>query len=252
MLFIELMDIINTYKAALITILITGIVSFTIFSVELKKTNDILAETFYEIETKTEEELLLEQEETEESNAPKTDKAFNEDTEYKAIMKNFKTLSYNDFEKTAKQRAEQKENESEHATEKSESDLGESTSKTYALKEKETNAYKNLQELLDKKTKDGIADHAASKSSLTYSLKNRKLLRYNTPRYLCESSGKIVVNIRVDDTGKVFETSINSASNSSNKCLQEHGLSYAKSVHFDTSRRTEQLGTITFYFKGKK
>lgn len=248
------MNIINTYKAALITIFITGIVSFTIFSIELKKANDILAETFYEIETKTEEELLLEeQEETDESNAPKTNKAFNEDTEYKALMKNFKSVSFNDFEKTERQRTEQKNASAESSTtETNETNTANySTDKTYALKQNETEAFKNLQGLLDKKSKKGIAEHASGKSSLTYSLKNRKLLNYNTPRYLCETSGKIVVNIKVNSNGKVFEASINNSSNSNDKCLQNHAISYAKSVTFNTSERTDQLGTITFYFKGK-
>ena len=76
-------------------------------------------------------------------------------------------------------------------------------------------------------------------------------MSYDTPRYLCETSGKIIVNIKVDNTGNVFEAYINGSSNSNNECLIEHAIAYAKSVRFNTSNRTDQIGSITFYFKGK-
>jgi hypothetical protein len=103
---------------------------------------------------------------------------------------------------------------------------------------------------LDKK-QIGIVEHAKGGSTLTYSLKDRRLLSYNTPRYLCERSGKIVVNIKVDSDGIAYEAYINGSSNSDNDCLIEHAIEYARSVRFNASNRTDQLGSITFYFKGK-
>ena len=76
---------------------------------------------------------------------------------------------------------------------------------------------------MDKK-QTGIAEHAKGGSTLTYSLENRRLLSYNTPRYLCEHSGKIVVNIKVDSDGIVYETYINDSSNSNNDCVATDGL----------------------------
>jgi len=240
------MHYIEKYKALIITSLITGIVAFGMFSITLTNTKDAIAETFYEIEPKTEEEIKKELQEFQDLKSPITNKAFNEDQEYKKLMKNFKTISADDFEKTIKRLEENKaERDIETATN---SNLG--TNKAYAVKQNETESYNKLRDLLDKK-QDGIAEHAKGGSSLTYSLKDRRLLSYDTPRYLCETSGKIIVNIRVDKNGDVFEAYVNGSSNSKNECLIEHAIAYAKSVRFNTSNRYDQLGSITFSFKGK-
>jgi TonB family protein len=88
-------------------------------------------------------------------------------------------------------------------------------------------------------------------STLTYSLKGRTLLDYDTPRYLCEYSGKIVVNITVNGQGRVTNAYINSSSTSTNECLIDAALNYVKIVEFDDSATPSQLGSITFQFKGK-
>ena len=238
------MHFIDKYKAILITCLITGIVTFGMFSIQLTNTKALIAETIYEIEQKTEQEIQEELEEIQDLKSPTTNKAYNEDEEYKKLMKNFKTISADDFEKTIKQIEENKV-ERETAT-----NATYKKSKAYTLKQNESESYKKLQDLLDKK-QTGIAEHAKGGSTLTYSLKNRRLLSYNTPRYLCERSGKIVVNIKVDSNGVVYDAYINDSSYSNNKCLIEHAIEYAKSVQFDALNRPDQLGSITFYFKGK-
>jgi len=241
------MHYIEKYKALIITSLIAGIVAFGMFSIQLTNTKDAIAETFYEIEPKTEEDIQKELEEIQDLKSPTTNKAFNEDQEYKKLMKNFKTISADDFEKTTK-RLEENKAEIEKIETATNSEYR--TNEAYALKQKDTKSYKKLQDLLDKK-QNGIAEHAKGGSTLSYSLKDRRLLSYDTPRYLCETSGKIIVNIKVDNTGNVFEAYINGSSNSNNECLIEHAIAYAKSVRFNTSNRTDQIGSITFYFKGK-
>lgn len=244
------MQNIDKYKAGLITFLLTGIVVFAMFSFQLSKRAEELAETIYEIEPKTEEEIQQELEDLkqlEDLKSPTTNKAFNEDEEYKQLMKNFKTVSADDFEKTQKQLEQANRTQSDVETI---SNSTKSSNAGYALKQKETEAYKSLKNLLDKK-QNQMADHASGGSTLTYSLKGRRLLDYNTPRYLCENSGKIVVNIKVDKQGTVFDAYINGASNSNNECLEEHAIEYAKSVRFNSMNRADQLGSITFYFKGK-
>ncbi len=240
------MQLLGKHKAIIITSLITGIVAFGILSIQLKKATDLIAETVYEIEPKTEEEIQKELEELETLKSPTTNKAFNEDEEFKELMKNFKTVSADDFEKTIEQI---EKNKSEDNTE-SESASNISTNKAYALTKNDNASYKKLQDLLSKK-QDGVAEHASGGSTLTYSLKDRRLLSYDTPRYLCEQSGKIVVNIRVNQNGNVFDAYINGASNTSNECLTNHAITYAKSVRFNNASRADQLGSITFYFKGK-
>lgn len=241
------MQLLGKHKAIIITGLITGIVAFGILSLQLKKASDLIAETFYEIEPKTEEEIQKELEELEALKSPTTNKAFNEDQEFKDLMKNFKTISADDFEKTIEQI---ENNTSENHTDESESTSNISTNKAYALTKNDNASYKKLQDLLNKK-QDGVAEHASGGSTLTYSLKDRRLLSYDTPRYLCEQSGKIVVNVRVNQNGSVFEAYINGSSNTTNECLTDHAIAYAKSVRFNTASRADQLGSITFYFKGK-
>lgn len=219
------------------------------FSIQLKQQGDLITESYYEIEPEpelSEEEL----EKLEDLKGPSTNKVFNEDQEYKDMMRNFKTVSANDFESTTKALEEAKANElqEEASVEKSFAN-----SNAYALNSDETQSYKKLQEELNKrKENQKIADeHAKSKSTLTYSLKGRVMEDYDIPRYLCEKGGKIVVSITVNGKGKVIDASINGASNSSNACLTERALEYSKDVQFDSSGKNSQIGTITFLFKGK-
>lgn len=243
------MKFIEQYKAGIITFLITGTIVLAMFSLQLKQKGKLITESYYEVLpepeiTEKEKELL------DDLNGKSTNKAYNEDQEYKDMMRNFKTVSANDFERTTKALEEVKT-----------SDILEETSITqsyangnaYALNSEETESYKKLQEELNKRLENKkIADeHAKTKSTLTYSLLGRTMQDYDIPRYLCERGGKIVVNIVVNGTGKVTDATINGSSNSSNECLINRALEYAKEVQFDSSSKTKQIGTITFLFRGK-
>ena len=87
---------------------------------------------------------------------------------------------------------------------------------------------------------------------MSYSLVDRKLLNNPTPIYLCEKGGKIVVNITVNAGGEVTDAYINSSSLSSNECLTDHAIEYAKQALFNSASKASQLGTITFFFIGKR
>ncbi|MFP4844850.1 hypothetical protein [Winogradskyella sp. PE311] len=243
------MNLIDKHKALLITFLLSGIVVFSLFSIQLKQHGDFISESYYEMEPEpdlTEEEL----EKLEDLNAPSTNKAFNEDQEYKDMMRNFKTVSANDFERTTKAIEEAKTTDLQEEININKSY---SNGNAYALNSEETKSYKKLQEELSKRleNKKQADEHAKEKSTLTYSLKNRILEYYKTPRYLCERGGKIVVSIKVNEKGEVFDAYINGSSNSNNPCLTNHAIEYAKSVQFDSASKKNQLGTITFLFKGK-
>lgn len=248
------MKLIEQYKAAIITFLITGTVVLAMFSIQLKQQGDLITESYYELEPEPElpEEKLTEQEleNFEDPNAPSTNKAFNEDQEYKDMMRNFKTVSSNDFERTTKALEEAKANE---VLEENSVNKSYANSNAYALNSDETESYKKLQEELNKRleNKKTADEHAKSKSTLTYSLIGRVMQAYDIPRYLCEKGGRIVVNIEVNGKGKVTDASINGSSSSRNQCLIERALEYAKDVRFDSSSKTKQIGTITFRFRGK-
>lgn len=244
------MNIIDKYKALIITILLSGIVVLGMFSIQIKKHQDLITESYYLLEPepeKTKEEL----QKLEDLNAESTNKAFNEDQEYKEMMRNFKTVSANDFERTTKAIEDAKANE--EVQEETSINKSYTNSGDYTLNSSETESYKKLQEELSQslKNKKQADEHAKNKGTLTYSLKGRMLVHYKIPRYLCEIGGKIVVTIKVNNAGNVFDAYVNGSSNSNNKCLVDHAIAYAESVQFDSSNRTEQLGTITFLFKGK-
>ncbi len=243
------MNWIEQYKALIITFLLTGIVVFGMFSIQLKQQDRSISESFYELQPE-EEKTLEELQEIEDLKTASTNKAFNEDQEYKEMMRNFKTVSANDFERTTKALEEARESDVQEETSTNESYAN---NNAYALNSEDTQSYKKLQEELKKRLENKkIADaHAKTKGTLTYSLKGRTLGYYKIPRYLCERGGKIVVSIRVNEAGNVFDAYINGSSNSSNQCLTDHAIEYAKSVQFDSSQRKDQLGTITFLFKGK-
>lgn len=211
-----------------------------------------MAESYFEIEPPTEEELKqMEELKAMEEALKTTNKAFNEDEEFKEMMKNFKSMKFNETEQTTKTSEDEASPKPNDDVVTSSSDYNSSSG--YSVNKEELERFKKANDILamrsaekrDKNTK------ANTLSTLTYSLKGRELLSYNTPRYLCEDSGKMVVNITVNNFGDVIDAYVNNASTSTNECLIEHALEYAKSVKFDNASNQEQLGSITFYFKGK-
>ena len=243
------MNLIDKHKAAIITFLLSGIVVLGLFTIQLTQKGTLISESYYKIEPETEEEKLIK--EFEKMKGPSTNKAFNEDQEFKQMMRNFKTLASNDFQRTTKE-LDNTDNTKDLIEERN-INKSINDNNAYALNNAETDSYKALQEKLNKRLENQkIADeHANRRSTLTYSLKGRTLGYYQIPRYLCERGGKIVVSIRVNEKGNVFDAYINGSSNSENQCLIDHAIDYAKSVQFDASDRTDQIGTITFLFKGK-
>jgi TonB family protein len=245
------LELIDKHKAGIITFLITGIVVFAMFSFHIKKQSDLIAESYYEVEPITPEELKqLEELEALEKALKTTDQASNENEEFKEMMKNFKSMQANDFENTTK-------NPEEEAF-KEENDVvtGESShnsSSGYSVNQEELEKYRKAKDVLAMRTPEKKADDKKSNSvsTLTYSLKDRTLLDYDTPRYLCEYSGKIVINITVNGQGRVMDAYLNNSSTSTNECLIDAALNYAKIVQFDPSATPSQLGSITFQFKGK-
>ncbi|MBL85768.1 MAG: hypothetical protein CMO82_03815 [Winogradskyella sp.] len=244
------MKFIERYKAGIITFLITGIVVLAMFSFQLKQNNIRITENFYELEPEP-DTVIEEQELLDALDGKSTNKAFNEDQEYKEMMRNFKTMSANDFERTTKALEDAKASD---ISEETSINKSYANSNAYALNSEETESYKKLQEELNKRLENKkIADeHAKTKSTLTYSLVGRTMQDYDIPRYLCERGGKIVVNIVVNGKGIVTDASVNGSSNSNNQCLINRALEYAKEALFDSSDKNEQIGTITFLFRGKR
>ena len=159
-------------------------------------------------------------------------------------MKQFKSVPADDFENTMKALEET----SKPIEPYSQKTFAPNSSKDYALNDEDRKAFNNIKDLLDNHS---ISEHAKSSSNFSYSLKNRQILYYDTPRYLCEVGGNVIVNVVVISNGTVTEAYINKATNATNACLLNSALDYAKEGLFSTSQSAEQLGSVTYYFKPK-
>ena len=238
------MNLTDQHKALLLTFLISGTVVLSVFNLSLKQQNELASESYYEIEPEkelTEEEIkILETLESLNNAKAETNKAFNDaDKNIKHFAQAYKTIAPpEDYVPNTSSTSD-----GPNTANKNYEDIEDSK-----LNEEELAKFNKVNDLLKKQ----LSEDNNSKSSIRYSLVNRKKVYIPIPVYLCEVDGKIVVNITVNSKGSVIDTYINTSSNSNNECLIEHALEYAKQSHFsaDVSKET-QLGSITFHFIGK-
>ncbi len=92
------------------------------------------------------------------------------------------------------------------------------------------------------------------KTTITYRLVDRKAMDLPNPVYTCDAGGKIVISIEVNASGKVTRATYNQTlSTTTNGCLIDAALSYAKESRFNTkAEKPEQLGTISYLFPGQE
>ncbi|MDX1362694.1 hypothetical protein [Arenibacter latericius] len=94
---------------------------------------------------------------------------------------------------------------------------------------------------------------AKRKTSVSYSLVNRRHTSLPIPIYTCIEGGKVVINIRVDQLGRVTQAEVNKkSSNTLNGCLVDNAIEYALRSKFNSGGRSEQKGTITYLFQEKQ
>lgn len=112
----------------------------------------------------------------------------------------------------------------------------------------EISSFDKVNELLKKQKED----RNNGRSTIRFSLVDREKIYIPIPVYLCEVGGRIVVNITVNAKGDVTDAYINNSSSTTNECLTDHALEYAKESKFSAAvNKDSQLGTITFNFIGK-
>lgn len=241
------MTLTNQHKALLLTFLISGTVVLSVFNLSLKKHNELVAESYYEMEPEeelTEEDVKL-LEALEQLNASKaeTNQAFNETQDVKHFAQAYKPIA------PPEDYVYPKPSEGNDSDAESSSSRSEKIDIEPAIDEEKLSSFSKVNELLKKQQAEGVN----KKSTMHYSLVGRTHLYLPTPIYLCETGGKIVINITVDSNGDVTDTYLNSSSTSSNECLIEHAMEYAEEAKFsaDASKKS-QIGSITFYFIGKQ
>ena len=238
------MNLTNQHKALLITFLLTGTVVLSIFNLGLKKHSEFISESYYQMEPEeelTEEEIKI-LEALEQLNASKaeTNKAFNETSKSKHFAEAYKPIAPpEDYVPKNNNTLEPSE-----AFKKEYENTDDSKVNT-----EELSSFSKVNDLLKQQQDDG----ANTKSTISFSLKDRKKVHIPIPVYLCEIGGKIVINITVNASGNVTDAYVNTSSSTSNECLVEHALEYAKNSQFsaDASKKS-QIGSITFYFIGKR
>ncbi len=237
------MHLTDQHKALLITLLIAGTVVLSVFNLSLKKQSEFMSESYYELEPEkeiTEEEIqILEALEKLNASKAETNSAFNETQQSKHFAQAYKTIA--PPEDYVPKQLNSGENQKAYE-------------KAYELEDEsrlntdELSSFDKVNDLLKKQQDEGNNN----KSTISFSLKNRKKIYIPIPVYLCEVNGKIVINIAVNARGSVTDAYLNSSSTSSNACLVEHALEYAKGAQFSAdASKPSQIGSITFNFIGK-
>lgn len=234
----------NQHRALLITFLISGTIILSVFNLSIQKQNKGYSESYYEIEPEkelTEEEIkILEALEKLNGSKAETNKAFNETANNKQIAQAYKTIAPpKDYENPLLN----EENRTSTSVEKKTYESDDS-----GIEEEDKSKFSKVNDLLKQQQDEG----ANTKSTISYSLVDRTDIYLPIPVYLCEIGGKIVVNITVNANGDVTDAYTNTSSTSSNECLIDHAIEYAKEARFsaDASKQS-QIGSITFYFIGK-
>jgi hypothetical protein len=214
--------------------------------VKLSKEREESTEETYDV-VMAPEELLPEDlaiaELTPEKVKIETNRAYNEAEKFISSVEN------EDEEIT--ETTEGKLQEMNEALENSKSDNGNGAAVTTKT-EKEKK--KKLSNSNSAKDAEAVVKGGNRNTTISYQLVNRKDIDLPNPVYTCYGSGKVVINVEVNNLGKVVKNSYNkTASTTSNECLIDAALEYSEQARFTTdASKVRQLGTITFNFPGQQ
>lgn len=216
----------------------------TIFNLSIKQHDKAIAESYYELAP--EEELTVEEvkllQALEQLNASKaeTNNAYNETEKNKPFSEAYQKIApAEDYvRKFSEDDGDDDESSNSYADKKP----------IKPINKDELSAFSKANDVL----KNQLSENVNTKSTVSFSLLDRKKVFIPIPVYLCEVDGNVIINITVNGAGNVIKANVNSSSSTSNDCLVDYALEYAKTSRFsaDLSKKT-QLGTITFHFIGK-
>jgi DNA primase len=229
-----------SYRAFLITSLLFGILFLTLWSIQLSSEIPEAQETLpveYEEMTPFEETLAAEVSTTKIS----TNRAYNEAERFIQQIENER------LEAEESQEISDPLNETSEAFSPQTQEALEEAKQR--IKTQKANVSK-AQKITASSTKEKGVNR---KTTIRYSLKDRKPLELPNPVYTCEAGGKVVISVEVNELGKVVKTRYNvSASTTTNGCLIDSALNYAAAARFNTKAgQKQQQGTITYVFPGQ-
>lgn len=239
------MDFFDEHKALIITVLLFSVMLLAMYNINISNANEKVRETLIELNDlrpqEPKEEEVKEQKQKsladQQSQSVKTHQAFNQDQ--KESESKMKSRLEEIFQKNS---AEQKAAE----------DADSKTSPgDYKLAENRRKKIQKASEGNNTTDETSLKKGSLRSSSISFSLQGRSAIEIPNPIYTCDTSGKIVVNITVDQYGQVIGSSINKrSSTSSNECLTDKALQYAADARFSKlPGRMSQPGTITYNFQ---
>jgi len=244
--YLQLMNFNYSYRAFLITSLLTGCLVLMFLSIKISNTHRTAQETTYDIIYAPEE--LLETMETATLSAEKikieTNRAYNEAEKFIAAVEN-ENLQLTE---TTEGKLQEMEKAMANSTISFNGNRVSDFAKAAIQKNKK---YSNSE---SRKDNQAIVEGGNRNTTISYRLLDREDLLLPNPVYTCYGAGRVVINIEVDNLGSVKKTAYNkAASTTSNQCLVDAAIEYASQARFTTdASRTKQLGTITFNFPGQK
>ncbi|SDR95703.1 TonB family C-terminal domain-containing protein [Gillisia sp. Hel1_33_143] len=238
------MDFFDRHKALIITSLLFLLLMLSLYNFNLSNNNEKTREMLIDLESfKTEQAEEKKPEEIEPAKIPqkntvKTHQAYNENQESRDA--NFSKQLDEIFQKNSASQQETSDNESTSGS-------GNFTTQNSPKKKEVKKRSDGNQTTENTSAKNGGLDN----SSISFSLKGRSAVDIPNPIYTCDLPGRVVVNITVNEGGRVIATAINKASSTSNnECLTQQALQYASQAVFSKlAGRTAQPGTITYQFK---
>ncbi len=237
------MDFFDRHKALIITSLLFSVIILSLYTFTLSSNNQKTRELLVDLDNFRAEQLKEEEPEPEEITeeatrpTPLTHQAFNENTE--ARNENFDRQLQEIFEKNS---ASQEETSEEENTK---------TTGTQGIASSPREEVKKRSDGDRSSETTSTQTGSLERSSISFNLLDRTAVHLPNPIYTCDRSGKVVVNISVNERGQVLTTSINrAASDTRNECLLEQALLYASQAMFSSlAGRNAQPGTITYNFK---
>ncbi len=236
-----------SYRAFLITSLLTGCLVLFLFSVKISKQQEENKEDVYDVLIAP-EDLLPEDLElaalTPEKVKVETNRAYNEAEKYISSVEN----ENQEITETTEGKLQEM---SEAMEESQNSDNGNEKSITKKPEKKKKSDFSNSE---SEKEGQAVVKGGNRNTTISYQLVNRRDIDLPNPVYTCYGSGKVVINVEVNNLGKVIKNSYNkTASTTSNQCLIDAASEYSQQARFNTdASREKQLGTITFNFPGQQ
>ena len=233
-----------SYRAFLITSLLFGIMFLAFQSVKLSTYEEFVEENT-DIEYSLDDLIVEEEDPTIDSNRDvkvETNRAFNEAEKFISQVENERENETNDAE-----------GKIEKASASNEAKLTTGTNGYLAQNKKKSEKKEIFSNGSNEKQVVSQVNTAKRNSTVSYRLVDRSVMDLPNPVYICDGSGKVVINILVSETGKVLKANYNQASSTTtNECLIDSALEYAQEAIFATSSsKPKQLGTITYNFPGQ-